>query len=152
MKIVVGRDKLDVIQGVRHKLLALQIFLEKYPEVQQKVVLIQVGLQPTATDLAGSIANIGTHVNSRFSTVTCQPVVFLPTQDLTFSQYLTLLTVADVFLVTSLRESSARRGAIASSEQVHRLAQLQWLPFLHRNQPGGQARDRLCNQPGTDDE
>ncbi|KAJ7124806.1 alpha,alpha-trehalose-phosphate synthase [Mycena crocata] len=109
MKIVVGRDKLDEIQGVRHKLLAFQAFLEKYPEFQQKVVLIQVALQTTATDLAGSIADIVTHINSRFSTLTYQPVVFLPTQDLTFSQYLALLTVADAFLVTSLREGMALR-------------------------------------------
>ncbi|KAJ7480172.1 alpha,alpha-trehalose-phosphate synthase [Mycena galericulata] len=109
MKIVVGRDKLDEIQGVRHKLLAFQAFLEKYPEFQHKVVLIQVALQTTATDLAGSIADVVTHINSRFSTLTYQPVVFLPTQDLTFSQYLALLTVADAFLVTSLREGMALR-------------------------------------------
>ncbi|KAJ7139621.1 alpha,alpha-trehalose-phosphate synthase [Mycena epipterygia] len=109
MKIVVGRDKLDEIQGVRHKLLAFQTFLEKYPEFQQKVVLIQVALQTTTTDIAGSIADIVTHINSRFSTLTYQPVVFLPTQDLTFSQYLALLTVADAFLVTSLREGMALR-------------------------------------------
>ncbi|KAJ7655286.1 alpha,alpha-trehalose-phosphate synthase [Mycena polygramma] len=109
MQIVVGRDKLDEIQGVRHKLLAFQTFLEKHPEFQQKVVLIQVALQTTTTDLAGSIADIVTHINSRFSTLTYQPVVFLPTQDLTFSQYLALLTVADAFLVTSLREGMALR-------------------------------------------
>ncbi|KAJ6626881.1 alpha,alpha-trehalose-phosphate synthase [Mycena sp. CBHHK59/15] len=109
MKIVVGRDKLDEIQGVRHKLLAFQLFLEKYPEFQQKVVLIQVALQTTTSDLAGNIADIVTHINSRFSTLTYQPVVFLPTQDLTFSQYLALLTVADAFLVTSLREGMALR-------------------------------------------
>ncbi|KAJ7275525.1 alpha,alpha-trehalose-phosphate synthase [Mycena haematopus] len=109
MKIVVGRDKLDEIQGVRQKLLAFQTFLEKHPEFQQKVVLIQVALQTTASDIAGSIADIVTHINSRFSTLTYQPVVFLPTQDLTFSQYLALLTVADAFLVTSLREGMALR-------------------------------------------
>ncbi|KAF7320108.1 Alpha,alpha-trehalose-phosphate synthase [Mycena kentingensis (nom. inval.)] len=109
MKIVVGRDKLDEIQGVRHKLLAFQNFLERYPDYQNKVVLIQVALQTTVTDLAGNIADIVTHINSRFSTLTWQPVVFLPTQDLTFSQYLALLTVADAFLVTSLREGMALR-------------------------------------------
>ncbi|KAK7064651.1 Alpha,alpha-trehalose-phosphate synthase [Favolaschia claudopus] len=109
MKLVVGRDKLDEIQGVRHKLLAFQTFLEKHPEFQQKVVLIQVALQTTSSDVAGSIADIVTHINSRFSTLTYQPVVFLPTQDLTFSQYLALLSVADAFIVTSLREGMALR-------------------------------------------
>lgn len=35
--------------------------------------------------------------------------MFLHTQDLTFNQYLALLTVADAFLVTSLREGMALR-------------------------------------------
>ena len=38
-----------------------------------------------------------------------QPVVFLHTQDLTFSQYLALLTVGNAFMVTSLREGMAFR-------------------------------------------
>ncbi|KAF7310535.1 Alpha,alpha-trehalose-phosphate synthase [Mycena chlorophos] len=122
MKIVVGRDKLDEIQGVRHKLLAFQAFLEKYPEFQNKIVLIQVALQTTLTDIAGNIADIVTHINSRFSTLTWQPVVFLPTQDLTFSQYLALLTVADAFLVTSLREGMALRTHefVECQEERHR--------------------------------
>jgi trehalose 6-phosphate synthase complex regulatory subunit len=35
--------------------------------------------------------------------------VFLHVQDLTFNQYLALLTVADVFIVTSLKEGMALR-------------------------------------------
>lgn len=37
MMIVVGRDKLDEIQGVRHKLEAFELFLKKWPEYQGKV-------------------------------------------------------------------------------------------------------------------
>ena len=48
-------------------------------------------------------------INSMFSSLTYQPVVFLHTQDLTFSQYLALLTVGDAFIVTSLREGMALR-------------------------------------------
>ena len=75
-----------------------------------QVVLIQVALQTTDTnELAGGVADVVSHINSRFSTLTYQPVVFLHTQDLTFSQYLALLTVADAFLITSLREGMALR-------------------------------------------
>ncbi|KAJ3496620.1 hypothetical protein NLJ89_g10458 [Agrocybe chaxingu] len=110
MKLVVGRDKLDEIQGVRHKLLAFEAFLDKYPDWQGKVVLIQVALQTTeSNELAGNVADVVSRINSRFSTLTYQPVVFLHTQDLTFSQYLALLTVADAFIVTSLREGMALR-------------------------------------------
>jgi trehalose 6-phosphate synthase complex regulatory subunit len=55
------------------------------------------------------VADVVSRINSRFSTLTYQPVVFLHTQDLTFSQYLALLTVADAFLVTSVREGMALR-------------------------------------------
>ncbi|KAI6118310.1 hypothetical protein F5141DRAFT_1264312 [Pisolithus sp. B1] len=60
MKLIVGRDKLDEIQGVRHKIEALEHFLKANPEFQGREV--------------------------------------------TFSQYLALPTVADAFMVTSLRE------------------------------------------------
>lgn len=110
MKIVVGRDKLDEVQGVRHKIQAFEYFLDKYPSFQGKAVLIQVALQTTeSNEIAGGVADVVSRVNSRFSTLTYQPVVFLHTQDLTFTQYLALLSVADAFIVTSLREGMALR-------------------------------------------
>ncbi|KAH0834220.1 glycosyltransferase family 20 protein [Lanmaoa asiatica] len=110
MKMIVGRDKLDEVQGVRHKIEAFERFLKKKPEFQGKVVLIQVALQTTeSNELAGGVSDAVARVNAAFSTLTYQPVVFLHTQEVTFSQYLALLTVADAFLVTSLREGMALR-------------------------------------------
>ncbi|KAF6744609.1 alpha,alpha-trehalose-phosphate synthase [Ephemerocybe angulata] len=103
MKLLVGRDKLDEIQGVRHKINAFEAFLDKNPEWQGKVVLIQVALQTTeSNELAGGVADVVSRINS-------SRVVFLHTQDLTFSQYLALLSVGDAFVVTSLREGMALR-------------------------------------------
>lgn len=112
MKLLVGRDKLDDIQGVRHKIAAFETFLDKHPSWQGKVVLIQISLQTQASDsneLHGGVADAVSRINSRFSTLTYQPVVFLHTSDLTFSQYLALLSVGDAFIVTSLREGMALR-------------------------------------------
>ncbi|KAI0270653.1 alpha-trehalose-phosphate synthase [Gloeopeniophorella convolvens] len=110
VKLVVGRDKLDEVQGVRHKLLAFEAFLEKHPEFHHKVILIQVALQTSEENEAhGGVADVVARINSRFSTLTYQPVVFLHTEDLSFSQYLALLTVADAFLVTCMREGMALR-------------------------------------------
>ncbi|KAG6843236.1 hypothetical protein H0H93_001774, partial [Arthromyces matolae] len=119
MKIVVGRDKLDEVQGVRHKIKAFEYFLERHPEFQGKAILIQIALPtqsphahtishplPESSDVTEAIARI----NARFSTLTYQPVIFLHTQDLTFSQYLALLSTADAFIVTSLREGMALRS------------------------------------------
>ena len=37
MKIIVGRDKLDEVQGVRHKLLAFEAFLGRFPQFHGEV-------------------------------------------------------------------------------------------------------------------
>jgi trehalose-6-phosphate synthase len=106
--------------------------LKKYPEYQGKVtlssfcllslyhltfsffsqvILLQVALQTTESNelAAGGVSDVVARINSAFSTLTYQPIIFLHTQEVTFSQYLALLTVADAFLVTSLREGMALR-------------------------------------------
>ena len=60
------------------KLLAFEAFLDKHPEMQQKVILIQVALQTTEeNELHGGVGDVVARINSRFSTLTYQPVVFL---------------------------------------------------------------------------
>lgn len=115
-RLLVGRDKLDDIQGVRQKIQAFEIFLDKHQEYVGKVVLIQVALPSSATAptqnlyaIPPSILTPLSHINSKYSTLTYQPVVFLHTQDVSFSQYLALMKVADGFIVTSLREGMALR-------------------------------------------
>ncbi len=55
------------------------------------------------------MGDVVARINSRFATLTYQPVVFLHTSEVSFGQYLALLTAADAFLVTSLREGMALR-------------------------------------------
>lgn len=70
-----------------------------------------MALQTTEfNELAGGVSDVAAHINSALSTLTYQPVVFLYVQEITFSQYLTLLIVADAFMVTSLREGMALRA------------------------------------------
>lgn len=54
-------------------------------------------------DLNEVISNIVTRIDSMHSTLTYQPLVFLR-QNISFPQYISLLTAADIMLVTSLRE------------------------------------------------
>ncbi|KAG6377935.1 glycosyltransferase family 20 protein [Boletus reticuloceps] len=116
-------------QGVRHKIEAFERFLKKNPEFQGKVTYLggsataflirlrAVGCldpscrckQPSGTNSRVASRMPVARVNAAFSTLTYQPIVFLHTQEVTFSQYLALLTVADAFLVTSLREGMALR-------------------------------------------
>jgi trehalose 6-phosphate synthase/phosphatase len=103
-RLIVGRDKLDNIRGVRQKLLAFELFLNKYPEWREKVVLIQVASSTTENaDLAATVSEIVTRIDAVHSTLAHQPLVFLR-QDIAFSQYLALLSVADCLMITSLRE------------------------------------------------
>lgn len=47
MKLLVGRDKLDEIQGVRQKIVAFERFLERWPEFQGKVGLLVSSIRRT---------------------------------------------------------------------------------------------------------
>lgn len=103
-KIIVARDKLDSIKGVRQKMLAFEKFLTNYPEWHGQVVLIQVALSTTEqNELQAHITDVVSRVNSKFSNIAYQPIVFLH-QDISFSQYLALLANADAALITPLRD------------------------------------------------
>ncbi|KAI9655197.1 MAG: hypothetical protein M1829_000693 [Trizodia sp. TS-e1964] len=103
-KVIVARDKLDSIRGVRQKLLSFEIFLKKYPEWQDKTVLLQVATSTTEqAELDATVSDIVTRINSAHATLAHQPVNYLK-QDIPFNQYIALLTIADALMVTSLRE------------------------------------------------
>ncbi|KAJ1655826.1 Trehalose-6-P synthase/phosphatase complex subunit [Dispira simplex] len=103
-KVIIGRDKLDHVKGVRQKLLAFENFLVRYPEWHGKVVLIQIALSTTEkNELQTHVSDVVGRINSRFGSISYQPVVFLH-QDIPFDQYLALLTFADAFISTSLRD------------------------------------------------
>ena len=103
-RIIVARDKLDSIRGVRQKILSYELFLNKYPEYKDQVVLIQIATSSAEdADLSATVGDIVTRVNSTHSTLAHQPLVFLK-QDIDFAQYMALLTVAECLMITSLRE------------------------------------------------
>ncbi|KAJ5677363.1 uncharacterized protein N7477_002996 [Penicillium maclennaniae] len=103
-RLIVARDKIDSVRGIRQKLLSYELFLNTYPEWADKVVLIQVATSTTEQpELEATISDIAMRINSTHSTLAHQPLVFLK-QDLAFPQYLALITVADALMITSLRE------------------------------------------------
>ncbi|KAJ6153806.1 HAD-superfamily hydrolase subfamily IIB [Penicillium chermesinum] len=110
-KIIVGRDRLDSVRGVAQKLQAFEIFLERYPEWRDKVVLIQV-TSPTSVEeekedpdnkIAGQITNLVSTINGRFGSLSFAPVQYYP-QYLSQREYFALLRVADVGLITTVRD------------------------------------------------
>lgn len=108
--VIVARDRLDAVRGVRQKLLAFELFLTNHPEWKQKVVLIQIATPATdQEEVANSVSDIVTRIDAMHSTLSHQPLVFLR-QDIDEAQYLALLSVADVLMVTSLREGMSLTG------------------------------------------
>ncbi|KAL2843803.1 glycosyltransferase family 20-domain-containing protein [Aspergillus pseudodeflectus] len=108
-KIIVGRDRLDSARGVAQKLQAFEMFLERFPEWRDKVVLIQV-TSPTSLEeekeeskIASRVSGLVSTINGRFGSLSFSPVKYYP-QYLSQSEYFALLRVADVGLITTVRD------------------------------------------------
>lgn len=111
-KLIVGRDRLDSVRGVAQKLQAFEIFLEKYPEWREKVVLIQVtspsGVQVQRGEdddnkIVNKISDLVARINGTYGSLSFTPVQHFP-QYLSKEEYFALLRVADVGLITSVRD------------------------------------------------
>lgn len=110
-KIIVGRDRLDTVRGVAHKLMAFEKFLEKYPTWRDKVVLIQV-TSPTSVEeekedaghkIEHKISSLVSRINGEYGSLSHAPVQHYP-QYISSQEYFALLRVADVGLITSFRD------------------------------------------------
>ncbi|KAJ3102876.1 threalose-6-phosphate phosphatase [Phlyctochytrium bullatum] len=104
-KIIIGRDKLDQIKGVQHKLNAFEKFLTLYPEWQNKVVLIQVTSPPQreSPKLESKVSELVSRINGSFGSLEFAPVHHYH-QHLDQDEYFALLSVADIGLITSVRD------------------------------------------------
>ncbi|KAB2580055.1 Trehalose-phosphatase [Lasiodiplodia theobromae] len=109
-KLIVGRDRLDAVRGVAQKLQAFELFLERYPEWREKVVLIQVTSpathQATNNDddkFVNKISDLVSRINGAHGSLSFAPVQHFP-QYLSKEEYFALLRVADVGLITSVRD------------------------------------------------
>lgn len=112
VKIIVGRDRLDAARGVAQKLQAFELFLEKYPQWRGKVVLVQV-TSPSSVQVAknadedekmrNQTSDIVSRINGAYGSLSFVPVRHFP-QYLDKEEYFALLRVADVGLITSVRD------------------------------------------------
>ncbi|KAM0789442.1 hypothetical protein ACM66B_000265 [Microbotryomycetes sp. NB124-2] len=104
-KIIVGRDKLDPTKGVLPKLRAFERFLHDYPEWAGKVALIQV-TSPSPGDspaLATKVSELVDQINGLYGSLEFQPVHHYH-QTIERDEYFALLSVADLALITSIRD------------------------------------------------
>jgi len=104
-KIIVGRDKLDVVKGVMQKLRAFEKLLQDYPEWIGNVVMIQV-TSPALNDspkLERMVSELVSHINGEYGSLDFIPVHHYH-QTLKKDEFYALLSVADLAVITPLRD------------------------------------------------
>ncbi|KAG9310017.1 hypothetical protein JVU11DRAFT_10052 [Chiua virens] len=106
-KIIVGRDKLDVVkerQDSPFSLRASEKLLHDYPEWQGQVVLIQV-MSPSLTDspkLERQVSELVAHINGEYGSLDFIPVHHYH-QSIKKDEFYALLSVADLGVIMPLR-------------------------------------------------
>lgn len=107
IKIIVGRERLDSVRGVIQKLHAFEMFLDLYPEWQGRVVLIQVTspaeFKKATSGNVATVSELVENINSKHGGLSLRPVQLF-SQEMTRSEYLALLRVADMGLITCERD------------------------------------------------
>ncbi|KAJ5750453.1 alpha-alpha-trehalose phosphate synthase subunit [Penicillium manginii] len=91
--LIVARDRLDAPGGDQAETHGLRA-----------VVLVQVTASVSdIPELEAQVSKIAMRINSAYSSLTHQPLVLLQ-QDISYAQFLALLSVAEIFMATNLRE------------------------------------------------
>lgn len=119
--LIVSRDKLDRLRGIKQKLLAYEKFLHNYPEYVESTVLIQICIgSGHDSEYETEIMQIVSRINALTENISVsQPVVLLQ-RDIDFEQYLALQGEADIFVVSSMREGlnlTCHEFVMATSEK-----------------------------------
>jgi trehalose 6-phosphate synthase/phosphatase len=110
-KIIVGRDRLDAVRGITQKLMAFEHFLKMFPDWEDEVILIQI-TSPTDMNTKGrsgekkaaqNLSELAAKINGKYGSIGFSPIRHLP-HYLSREEYFALLRVADVALITSVRD------------------------------------------------
>jgi trehalose 6-phosphate synthase/phosphatase len=108
VKIIFSVDRLDYTKGVINRLQAYESFLESNPAYREKVVFV-INVVPSRDQIAKYAErkkmieeNIG-RINGLFGNMQWQPIVY-QYRHLSFNQLLSFYSVADIALITPLRD------------------------------------------------
>ena len=104
----VGVDRIDYTKGISERFRAIERFLEKYPEYQEKMVFVELAA-PSRTSIK-SYSDLGTEletevdrINQRFRTKNWKPILFLKEHH-SREEIDLLYRSADFCLITSLHD------------------------------------------------
>lgn len=108
-KIVLGVDRLDYTKGVPHKFMAFEILLANQPQWKNNVVLIQIGV-PSRTQvdeykkLISQTNELVGRINGQYGSFERGPPILFFNKPVSFDDLCALYAVADVLLVTPIRD------------------------------------------------
>ncbi|MEE4310599.1 MAG: trehalose-6-phosphate synthase [candidate division KSB1 bacterium] len=107
-KIIFGVDRLDYSKGIIEKLKAFRIALERYPDLREKVILVQVLVPsrrsiPMYARLKEEIERLVGEINGQFTTHGWVPIHYIY-RSLNRVELLSYYRTAEVMLVTPLKD------------------------------------------------
>ncbi len=107
-QLMLGIDRLDYTKGIPERFLAFERALEKYPDLRQKVSLLQVvvpsrTMVPDYIDLKSQLEQLAGRINGRFSEHGWVPLHY-HFRSLDFLQLLAHYRTAEIALITPLRD------------------------------------------------
>jgi trehalose 6-phosphate synthase/phosphatase len=107
-RIILGVDRLDYTKGIPRRLLTIARLLERRPAIRDKLLFIQVAVpsreKVTAYhDLRRTVNELAGQINAQYGTPIGSPIQLLY-RSIPFNQLLALYRIADVMLVTPLRD------------------------------------------------
>ncbi|KAK5265175.1 Trehalose-6-P synthase/phosphatase complex synthase subunit [Exophiala xenobiotica] len=131
-KLIIGVDRLDYIKGIPQKLNAMELFLDRHPDLVGEVTMIQVAVPSRENvkdykDLADELHRQVDRLNGKHGSDGYLPIHFLH-QSVPFDELMTMYAASDICFVSSIRDGMnlvsyeyvatqrARRGVLLLSE------------------------------------
>jgi trehalose 6-phosphate synthase/phosphatase len=107
-KIIISVDRLDYTKGIPQRIEAFDLFLEENPEYKEKIMLVLVAVPSRGAidqyiHLRRQVDELVGKINGKYGTIGWTPVWYLH-RSLSFDTLAALYAVADVTLVTSIRD------------------------------------------------
>ncbi|KPJ69503.1 alpha,alpha-trehalose-phosphate synthase [candidate division WOR-1 bacterium DG_54_3] len=104
----IGTDRIDYTKGILEKFMAIDRFLEKYPEFQGRFVYIQIGSLSrihldTYKNLNDEINSLVERINWKYSSDSWAPIIFIR-KYFTPRELLSIYRMANICLVSSLHD------------------------------------------------
>lgn len=107
-RVVLGVDRLDYTKGLPRRLAAIEVFLERWPDLRQGVKFVQIAA-PTRENVEAyeqirkEVHETVGRINGRYGSVDTTPIHFL-NRSVPIEELCALYASADVMLVTPLRD------------------------------------------------